>query len=118
MTQKIKQIIIASIVIVAAFVGFKMFFSSSEPADVALTADSAQTAQFADGQLILALLNKLSRVTIDDTIFQDQTFVSLTSFEKPIQDQVAGRKNPFLPIGFDGGGSAFSTSSTSRTERR
>lgn len=100
MTQKIKQIIIALVIIVVAFIGFKMFFTS-EPSDVALVATQADTEQFVDGQLILALLRKLDSLILDDSVFTNKVFSSLVSFERPIEDQIPGRKNPFLPIGIE-----------------
>jgi hypothetical protein len=100
MTEKIKQITIVVGVIIVAFIGFKMFFST-DSSDQALTADKAANEDFVDGQVILVLLNKLEKVTLDTQIFSNEIFTSLVSFEKPIADQVAGRQNPFSPIGVD-----------------
>ncbi|MFA7252438.1 MAG: hypothetical protein WC027_01120 [Candidatus Paceibacterota bacterium] len=99
MTQKIKQIIIAVIVIIVAFVGFKMFFGNSS--DEALVEDKASSAQFVDGQAILFLLGKLNQVTLDTSIFTSSVFTSLESFERPVEDQAISRNNPFAPIGVE-----------------
>jgi len=113
MNQKIKQIIIAVVVIVIAFIGFKMFFGSSTSNDKTLTADNAVDQQFVDGQAVLNLLNALNKVTLNDAIFSSAVFKSLVSFARPIPDQVPGRTNPFAPIGSDG--STVRVTSTPRT---
>lgn len=104
MTQKTKQIIIALIIIIVAFIGFKMFFTGNDSADTTLVSDQAKSAEFIDGQTILTLLNNLNKVTLDEFIFSDKIFISLVDFGRPIQDQIIGRQNPFLPIGADGSG--------------
>ncbi len=114
MNQKTKQIIIIIIVIVISFIGFKMFFANDEPTDVALVSEGTNPQVFVDGQAILILLDKLKQVTLDDSIFASPAFTNLVSFERPIQSQVLGRQNPFLPIGVDTAGAvrAVSTSSS------
>ena len=104
MNQRIKQIIIVVIIITVSFVGYKMFFVSSEPAGSTLASDQGGVGQVVDGPAILALLNALNKVTLDDSVFSDKIFVSLINFEKPLEEQVIGRQNPFLPIGVDGSG--------------
>jgi hypothetical protein len=102
MTQNTKQIIIAIVIIIIAFFGFKMFFVSDDTGDTTLTVETGATAEFIDGQQVLTLLNNLSKVTLDQSIFTNSSFTSLVSFERNLQDQVLERKNPFLPIGVDG----------------
>ena len=113
MAQKTKQIIIIIVVIVVAFFCFKMFFADTQPVDTALVADQVNSATFVDGQVILNLLDKLNQVTIDESIFTNKVFVSLVNSEKLIEDQAAGRPNPFLPIGIDNSGSLFRQSTSS-----
>ena len=112
MTQKIKQIIVAVVIIRGAFLGFIMFFAPSVSGDATLIAELSQASDFAEGQVILALLAKLNRVTLDRIVFSDKVFTSLVSFEQPIANQVIGRQNPFLPIGKDGSGVILPQSST------
>jgi len=120
MNQKIKQTILAVIIIVIAFVVFKVFFAPADSGDTALLADKNTSVQVADGQMILVLLNKLKNVNLDTDIFSNNIFNSLVSFEKPIADQVVGRPNPFLPIGVDGSGLVLpkSTSTIATSSRR
>lgn len=104
MSQKTIQIIVAAIIIIIAFFGFKAFFAGNQDSDTALVAEKAAAGEFIDGQTILALLNNLNKVVLDDSIFTEKVFTSLVNFERPIAEQVAGRPNPFLPIGVDGSG--------------
>lgn len=102
MNQKTKQIIIILVVIIIAFIGFKMFFADQETGNTTLITDQTTTGQFVDGQTILVLLDNLNKITLDESVFSDKIFTSLVSFERPIADQIIGRPNPFLPIGLDG----------------
>jgi len=99
MNQKTKQIIIIIVIIVISFIGYKMFFVSSETGNTPLVSDKKVTTDFVDGQMTLALLNNLKKVTLDESVFSDEVFKSLVSFEKPIMPEPIGRQNPFLPIG-------------------
>ena len=101
MTKKTKQIIISAVIIIVAFVVFKLFFSSNVASDTTLVADQTNSSEFTDGQTILVLLSSLNKVTLDTSIFSNSIFNSLVDFERPIQDQAIGRQNPFLPIGVD-----------------
>jgi len=101
MSKNTKQIIISLVIIIIAFVGYKIYFVDDTAKNVSLVADKSSNSQFIDGQMILVLLNQLNRVTLDDSIFSNKVFTRLISFERPIADQPIGRENPFLPIGSD-----------------
>ena len=113
MTKKTKQIIVIVVIIIVAFIGYKMFFVGTSTGDTTLVADQASSTQFVDGQTILVLLNNLSQVTLDESIFSNSTFASLIDFERPIQDQVIGRQNPFLPIGVESSGTVIPAGASS-----
>lgn len=113
MTQKVKQIIIALVVIVVAFFGFQKFFGTGSSSNNSTLSADNTTQQFVDGQSILTLLNRLNQVTLDGTIFSNPVFNSLISFERPIPDQIPGRTNPFAQIGT--GGSSLVVHATSTT---
>jgi hypothetical protein len=117
MSQKTKQTIIALIIIIIAFFGFKAFFAPEE-SGTALVSEGASAPQFVDGQAILILLNKLNRINLDKSVFTSQIFTGLVNFEKPIEDQVIGRQNPFLPIGVDGSGVVTPKSATTTPRLR
>lgn len=112
MTSKTKQIIIAVVIIVVAFVGYQMFFVKDNSGGQAIAPDGVNKAPFIDGQAILVLLGKLKEVSLNEDVFSDKVFVSLQSFERPIESQVMGRKNPFATIGTEGSGVVITTSSS------
>ena len=101
MTKKTKQIVVIFIIIIIAFVIFKMLSPNTNSTNTTLAVDKTNSAGAIDGQEIKVKLTKLNEVTLDDSIFSNKIFTSLISFEKPIADQIPGRKNPFLPIGAD-----------------
>lgn len=99
MNDKTKQIIIAIVVIVIAFVVFKMYFPGTGTADQALVSDLPPSSSVVDGPLILSQLESLKNVTLDESVFANAVFTGLINFERPIDPQPIGRQNPFLPIG-------------------
>jgi hypothetical protein len=101
MSTKIKQIIIAIVVIVIAFFVFKFFFGSDTASVDNTLVRQGQSKTFVDGQATLNLLKKLSAVELDSKILSNKTFLELVSFEQPIPEQVISRNNPFAPIGFE-----------------
>jgi hypothetical protein len=116
MNKKTTQILIVVVVIIVAFFGFKYFFVDKQDSGASLVADNKQAEEFAEGQTILLLLNQLKRVSLDDSIFSNKTFISLVSSERELEPQVFERKNPFFPIGIESTG--FVSSVTASTTAR
>lgn len=48
---------------------------------------------------ILVTLQSIHSITLDNTIFTDPVFVSLSDFGVTIPPENVGRRNPFLPVG-------------------
>ena len=46
----------------------------------------------------MSLLQKIESITIDDAIFSDPVFRSLSDFSQTISKEPAGRLDPFAPI--------------------
>ena len=115
MSQKIKQTVVAVIIVIVAFVGFKKFFGDGVSSDTTLTTES-NTAQFVDGQSILILLNQLNKVTLNEDIFSSPIFSGLVNFTKPIPDQVLGRSNPFSAIGNENSSTPVAATSSPKTK--
>ena len=119
MSQNIKQIIIAIIIIIVAFFGFQKFFVSPDSnSTTTLVADKTNSAQTVNGQSILVTLNRLNSVTLDGSLFSDKVFVSLVPFERTLEPQVPGRRNPFQSIGNDTSGLILPQSTSSASVRR
>ncbi|MCX6739210.1 MAG: hypothetical protein NT098_04155 [Candidatus Parcubacteria bacterium] len=53
------------------------------------------------GDQILALLQELNVIQLDDTIFADPTFLSLKDYHVDLAEEPRERSNPFAPIGKD-----------------
>lgn len=60
---------------------------------------SSSPAPTTESQQLLATLGDLHSVTLDNRIFKNQIFVSLSDFGSVIPAQPVGRKNPFAPVG-------------------
>jgi hypothetical protein len=81
------------VVLIVALIYF-MFFSGSPEEAVVVTQD--QTSSISR-DLIITLSN-LSTIRLDDSIFTDPVFLSLSDFGVQIPLQNVGRRNPFAPF--------------------
>lgn len=86
-------------VIVAAVVAL-YFYSSSSGGGAILT--SSMEAESPVSHEILATLGNLRTIRLDDSIFKDPLFMSLSDFGVTIPPAAAGRRNPFAPVGQGG----------------
>jgi hypothetical protein len=76
------------------FVYMSYFAAPSAPA--ALTASDADASL---SQNLLVTLQNLHTIKLDNSIFSDPAFQSLTDFGVVIPSQTPGRRNPFAPLG-------------------
>ncbi len=60
-------------------------------------AESAYSNTSATGAQVLALLNRLQNITLDDSIFKSPAFANLQDWTVTITPQQVGRSNPYLP---------------------
>ncbi len=84
------------IVIVLGLFYYFTYFSGES--DTPILTSSADTTALQTSQALLATLNSLHTIKLDNTIFQDPVFTSLTNFGVVIPLQPVGRRNPFLPF--------------------
>lgn len=87
--------ILALVLGVLAIVAYYTFWGGSGSGSSLL---SSAPAPSSDSQQLLTTLGNLDTVTLDDSIFKNDVFVSLADFGTVIPAQVAGRHNPFAPI--------------------
>lgn len=92
----------AAVLILAGYVYFTYFSGGSAP----LTAVSADSAISGD---LLATLGSLHTITLDNSIFTNPVFVSLSDFGVSLPPESSGRGNPFAPIGQGGAPAATTT---------
>jgi len=102
MNNKKNQIIIIITLIIAAFVVFVYFKNSSTDNSGSSIVAEKRVAEFAGAREILSLLNRMSVVKLDDSIFNDKSFISLQDTTVVLVSQPVGRNNPFAPLGSDG----------------
>lgn len=117
MKTNIKKIIIVLVVIVLAFVAYQYFFAKETPAKPSTALSSSKTATNTtsattakttttakapavkkEADFLSTLLN-ISKIKVDGTIFSSPSFNSLQDNNVPIvNEQTAGRPNPFAPL--------------------
>lgn len=111
MTPKTKQILIIVLILIVAFVGYQMFFSTKDTGTSTLSTSAVAKQTIVDGAQLYSTLKNLLEVKLEGTIFSNETFKSLVDYGVTIQDQPVGRPNPFAPIGNDSSLQAAATTS-------
>jgi len=94
--QRNQTVIIFLFIVGALFFGYQYFFSA--PQEGALNVTNVQAAGSEADQELIALLLELKGIRLDNAIFTDTTFQSLTDFSKELVTEPIGRVNPFAPI--------------------
>lgn len=54
-------------------------------------------------QELLVTLSNLRTIKLDETVFEDPVFMSLSDFGVTIPPEPVGRRNPFAPVGASAG---------------
>jgi hypothetical protein len=88
-------IILGGVVIVGGVV-----FVTMSGGNAALTGAPPQDSESAqiEQELINELL-QLQAIELNNAIFNNALFLSLTDFSKPLEEERVGRNNPFAPVG-------------------
>ena len=81
------------VIILAALVYFMFFSKSSDEAAVVAQEETDNVSR----ELIITLSN-LNTIRLDNSIFKDPVFLSLSDFGVQIPLQNVGRRNPFAPF--------------------
>ena len=98
MIEKLKNKYVLGGAVALVVMGLGYYIWSSQGASPTLT--SSETGGISAGsQELLATLGKLRGIKLDDKIFSDTAFVSLSDFGVTIPPEAAGRPNPFSPVG-------------------
>ncbi len=92
------------------FAGYIYFayFSAGAPA-ATLSSSDTNTAL---SQNLLVTLQNLHTIQLDNSIFSNPAFQSLTDFGVAIPPETVGNRDPFLPLGTSGSASATTTTLT------
>ena len=100
--NKKNQIIIVILVAVVGFIAFTYLKGNSNDNSGSSIVAEQRVAEFAGAREILSLLNRMAKVKLDDSIFNDNSFKSLKDTTVVLVGQPVGRNNPFAPLGTDG----------------
>ncbi len=84
------------LVIAGAFVYFN-FFSGGGGGEAVVTTSGEANSPIS--QELLITLTTLNIITLDDSVFKDPAFISLSDFGVQIPTEPVGRRNPFAPPG-------------------
>lgn len=98
---KNNKLILLVLLIVVAFVGYRYAFKKGNASGGNSLVESETSTEGAPaiGADLIRKLAMLKTLKIDDTLFKEESFVSLTDFSVPIDNSLqAGRDNPFSPI--------------------
>lgn len=82
------------IVLLLAVGVYFMYFSGGGSSAPLTTTDEVSPVS----KNILVTIQNLHTIKLDNTIFTDPSFVSLTDFGVTIPPQPVGRRNPFIPL--------------------
>ena len=82
------------IVIVAVLYGGYVFFFAESTEPVVEATEAVDTPD----QDLVALLFELKNIRLDNTLFEDPLFKSLTDFGQDLVAEPIGRPNPFAPL--------------------
>jgi hypothetical protein len=88
-----KLAILIGVLLLAGLFVYMNFFTA--PAQDPLTTTSSDTALSQD---LLVTLQNLHTIKLDNSIFSDPAFKSLTDFGVTIPSEEVGRRNPFAPL--------------------
>ncbi len=94
-----KKTLLVIVIVVIGFVIYSLFFAGGTEEEL-LVAESG--ANDLIGAELLTILLDLKTITLDDSLFKRDAFLSLVDFSRPITPEPIGRPNPFVPIGTEG----------------
>lgn len=120
--SKNKGIIIAIVLIVLVFLGYAIVKPASDTGTTGLEmnvinpnpSNGLATSEDPSSQLVFQLLS-IQSIVFDTKFFQDPVYRELVDQSRPLGEIDVGRPNPFLKIGIDELGSAFTTNPTIST---
>ncbi len=95
-----KSIIIFIAVIVVAGLLFFYFLGNKTPdSNSSIDTEGGSSETQIAGARVLTLLNQVSSLKIDKSLFDSASYRSLVDYTVNIPEQNVGRPNPFAPIG-------------------
>ena len=93
------SLVVIILIIVIGMVAY-WYLGKTDTSTAYLTSD-VQSSNSVDAKYIYTILQKMSQVTLDDSIFTNSVFQTLKDNTVSFSPQLSGRNNPFAPIGTD-----------------
>jgi hypothetical protein len=97
--RKYKMPIIIIIVLLVAFIIYSYIHGSQTNNSILTTTTTSSSTVV--GQDFVNQLLTLKSIQLNDAIFSNPSFNTLTDFSQPVPTEPQGRPNPFAPIGVD-----------------
>ncbi|HEU5114797.1 MAG TPA: hypothetical protein VFT82_03455 [Candidatus Paceibacterota bacterium] len=97
MKSNSKNLIITIAIIIVIGVAGYYYTTRDRSSDQLLISDFSTSSPAVDNDLLTAL-RALKQIRLDDSIFKNPVWTSLTDFSKTIPTEVPGRQNPFSPL--------------------
>jgi hypothetical protein len=94
-SKNIKNILIITVLIAGIFVAYT-FFKGGDTSNELLSSSSASELTVVDE--LFSLLNSLSSLRIDTSIFEKESYQALQDYTVILGQEPKGRTNPFRPI--------------------
>jgi hypothetical protein len=98
MLKNKKNILIGIVVVIVLFVGYSVFVKKDPADDAALVSETVGGDENTVGREFLTVLLQIKSLKLDESVFADDSFMSLQDFSSVIVAQPVGRKNPFSPL--------------------
>lgn len=93
--KNIKNIITIVVVIVVIFFAYTFFVKGNKEPDALVSTSSATVAGSPVVRELFKILDQLSELSLDTSIFEDPLYKSLEDYGVTIDPQPIGRSNPF-----------------------
>lgn len=92
-----KMLVLGGVVVIAAAFVYFTFLSPDDAGVPEVTSTGASNSPVT--QDLLLSLTTLHVISLDNSIFRSDVFLSLSDFGVQIPEEVVGRRNPFAPVG-------------------
>jgi hypothetical protein len=107
-----KMAIVVGVVLLAGLFVYMNYFTKPSQDTLTTTTDTTLS------QDLLVTLQNLHTIKLDNSIFSNAAFQSLTDFGVTIPAEEVGRRNPFAPLQTSGGGGSSITVPLPQTKSR